>query len=248
MNPKKQYPNDNLQKSSLIFLQLGLILAMLFVYTVLESKFEKKELAGLLAETEDADIIIYPVIPDRIQIERPHKKKKVVADSKPKKNPEKIIIDDNEPKPEPILTPEDSNDDDINQRINELPDSSEDFIDEEPELFINVQSVPRFPGCEELDNVQAVQCFTKKMTRFVNRKFNTGLASDLGLQGRQQIYVQFVIDQNGEVADIVSKAPHVALEKEAQRIIKQLPKMTPGKQRNRAVAVKYTLPIRFIVD
>ena len=93
MNTKKQHRNDNLQKSSMIFLQLGLILAMLFVYGLLESQFEKKEFVMLHSEVSDPDMILIPDAPDKIKIQRPVKK---VELTKPKKHaiqPEKIKIE-----------------------------------------------------------------------------------------------------------------------------------------------------------
>ena len=38
---------------------------------------------------------------------------------------------------------------------------------------------------------------SQKITKFVQRKFNTDLAGDLGLSGRQRISVIFKIDKNG---------------------------------------------------
>ena len=58
----------------------------------------------------------------------------------------------------------------------------------------------------------------------------------------------FTIDENGVVTDIQSRGPHPKLEKEAERVVKLLPKMEPGKQRKQNVKVKYTLPIVFTVQ
>lgn len=87
-----------------------------------------------------------------------------------------------------------------------------------------------------------------KIQEFVNKKFNTDLASELGLSGRQRINVIFKIDKTGEVVGIRARAPHPGLEKEAARVIGLLPKMQPGKQRGKAVTVPYSLPIVFQVQ
>ena len=58
----------------------------------------------------------------------------------------------------------------------------------------------------------------------------------------------FKIDESGNIIDIRTKAPHPKLDKEAQRIIKLLPKMKPGQQQGKAVRVKYTLPMRIDVE
>jgi len=87
-----------------------------------------------------------------------------------------------------------------------------------------------------------------KIADFVNKKFNTELAGDLGLSGRQRINVVFKIDKNGDITGVKSRAPHPALEKEAARVINLLPKMKPGKQRGKSVIVPYSLPIIFVVQ
>ena len=87
-----------------------------------------------------------------------------------------------------------------------------------------------------------------KITKFVQKKFNTDLAGDLGLTGKQRISVVFKIDKNGNVSGVRSRAPHPRLEKEAARVVGLLPKMKPGRQRGKAVVVSYTLPITFLVQ
>ena len=90
---------------------------------------------------------------------------------------------------------------------------------------------------------------SEKIQKFVQKKFNNELANDLGLDaGRQRISVQFKIDKNGNVTGVRARAPHPKLEQEAINVVKQLPKMTPGKQRGKAVGVLYALPIVFEVQ
>ena len=74
------------------------------------------------------------------------------------------------------------------------------------------------------------------------------MASDLGLDGRQRIAVQFKIDKNGRVVDVRARAPHPRLEKEAVEVVQSLPNMTPGKQRGKPVGVLYSLPILFDIQ
>ena len=122
-------------------------------------------------------------------------------------------------------------------------------IEEDVEVpFAVIENVPVFPGCEVGDNNAKRDFMAKKISDFVNKKFNTELASELGLSGRQRINVIFKIDKNGEVVGIRARAPHPGLEKEAARVIGMLPKMQPGKQRGKAVTVPYSLPIVFQVQ
>merc|ERR1712108_100530 len=56
--------------------------------------------------------------------------------------------------------------------------------------FAVIENVPIFPGCEnEKGNNAKKQCMSDKIAKFVNRKFNTELAADLGLSGKQRISV-----------------------------------------------------------
>jgi len=65
----------------------------------------------------------------------------------------------------------------------------------------------------------------------------------MGIQGR--VYVQFIIDEKGNITNIQLLGPDKNLEKEARRIIEKLPKMIPCKQRGRAVRVPLSYLITF---
>lgn len=246
MNTKKQYPNDKLQKSSILFLQLGLILALTCVYYILEIETPTKQLAYLTTDDTNVDTFVYPLPPPvvKIETEKPivkEKKKRELSKTEIKtaENPveeTQTILD-----PKPNISNED-----VNKVIEGLPDIT-DPVDEDPIPFISLEKAPIFPGCENLDKEETKACFTKKISKFVSKKFDTDLAEELGLSGKQSIYVQFLIDKTGKVTNIRARATHKRLEKEAIKVIGKLPQMTPGKQRTRAVPVKYTLPIKFNV-
>ena len=88
---------------------------------------------------------------------------------------------------------------------------------------------------------------SEKISKHIRKKFDTDIASELGLEGIQKINVMFKIDQNGNVVDIQARSLHRALEKEAKEVIGKLPQMTPGKQHNKNVSVIYGVPIKFNV-
>ena len=121
-------------------------------------------------------------------------------------------------------------------------------VEEDVEVpFAVIENVPVFPGCKG-SNSKKKKCMSEKIAKFVQRRFNTDLAGDLGLSGRQRINVIFKIDKRGNVTSVRARAPHPRLEKEAVRVIKLLPKFEPGKQRGKAVIVPYSLPIIFQVQ
>ena len=114
--------------------------------------------------------------------------------------------------------------------------------------FSTVENVPIFPGCDKGNNEARRKCMSQKITKFVQRKFNTELAGNLGLSGRQRISVIFKIDKNGDVVGVRARAPHPKLKAEAIRVVNMLPKMKPGTQLGKAVVVPYSLPIQFFVQ
>ena len=69
------------------------------------------------------------------------------------------------------------------------------------------------------------------------------IAQEMGIQAR--VYPNFIIAKNGNITNIRMRGPDKNLEKEAERIIGKLPRMTPGKQRGRPVRVPFSIPITF---
>ena len=131
--------------------------------------------------------------------------------------------------------------------IEEIEEALDEEIADVP--FAVIENVPVYPGCEKKrSNAEKKKCMSEKVQKFVQKKFNTELAGDLGLEGRQRIAVQFKIDKNGDVVNVRARAPHPKLEQEAVKVVKALPKMVPGIQRGTAVGVLYSLPILFQVE
>ena len=73
------------------------------------------------------------------------------------------------------------------------------------------------------------------------------MAKENGIQGR--VYIQFVVEKDGSISQInLVKGVHKILDKEALRVVKGMPKWSPGKQRGKAVSVRFTLPIKFKIN
>lgn len=114
--------------------------------------------------------------------------------------------------------------------------------------FAVIDQVPIYPGCENLSsNEERKQCMSENLNNLVLKSFNAKVANGLGLNGRVRLAVQFKIDAQGNVVDILSRAPNNILEEEAKRVISLIPQMQPGQQNGKAVAVLYSLPIVFEV-
>ena len=112
--------------------------------------------------------------------------------------------------------------------------------------FAVIDEVPTFDECKQLaTNIEKKDCMSSAIANHVSKNFNTKLAKELGLTGMQRISVVFKIDAQGNVRDVMARAAHPELEKEAKRVVSSLPKMIPGKQKGKAVTVPYSLPIMF---
>ena len=111
------------------------------------------------------------------------------------------------------------------------------------EIFDNI---PVYPGCKGSE-LKKRKCMSERIAKFVERKFNTDIAADLGLTGRQRIGIIFKIDTLGNITGVRARAPHPRLEQEAVRVINLLPKMKPGIKNGKPVIVPYSLPMIFQV-
>ena len=118
-------------------------------------------------------------------------------------------------------------------------------IEEDVEVpFAVIEDVPIFPGCESVAKSQRRACFQEQMNKHIRKNFRyPDIAQEMGIQGR--VYVNFIISKDGSITNIRMRGPDKNLENEAARIIGRLPKMTPGKQRGRAVRVPFSIPITF---
>ena len=104
---------------------------------------------------------------------------------------------------------------------------------EEQQIFQVVEEMPEFPG----GMGECMKWLSKNM------KYPT-ISQENGVQGR--VIVQFVVNRDGSIVDAtVARGVDPYLDKEALRVVGLMPKWKPGKQRGKAVRVKYTLPVMF---
>jgi len=110
-----------------------------------------------------------------------------------------------------------------------------------------IDNVPVYPGCKGSE-LEKRKCMSERIAKFVKRKFNTDIAADLGLTGRQRISVIFKIDTLGNITGVRARAPHPRLEQEAVRVINLLPRIKPGIKNGKPVIVPYSIPMIFQVN
>lgn len=104
------------------------------------------------------------------------------------------------------------------------------------QVFMMVEEMPQFSGGEK-----ALREFITSNIRYPKE------AQENGIQGR--VYVTFVIDTLGSVVDAkIARGVDPSLDREALRVVRELPKWQPGKQRGELVKVAYTVPISFALE
>lgn len=238
----KKNPNKQVEKFSKIFFEIGLVLTLFVIYSLMEYKSYDNNDVGALGQVNmvkemQEDI---PIVQIKIETPPPKAAPAIIEQVK-------IVEDDLKIEESIIESTEIDESDAVTVELRDIVEvqEAEEITEDIP--FILIERVPIFPGCKG-NNKQLRDCFNRSITSFFSKKFDPNLAQELGLSsGKKRLFVVFRIDKQGKVVDVKTRAPHPILAKEVTEIISSLPKMTPGKQRNSPVAVSYSVPITFLV-
>lgn len=104
------------------------------------------------------------------------------------------------------------------------------------EPFTVVEVMPIFPGGQ-----------TALVQYIASHLKYPPVAQENGVQGR--VFVSFVVGEDGYVEDVqVIKGVDPSLDKEAVRVVKSLPRWTPGNQQGKPVRVRYSVPVTFALQ
>ncbi|MBR4389382.1 MAG: energy transducer TonB [Prevotella sp.] len=105
--------------------------------------------------------------------------------------------------------------------------------EEDNKVFDVVEQQPAFPGGQG-----ALLSWLSSNIHY------PAVAEENGIQGR--VVVSFVVEKDGSISNVqVVRGVDPSLDKEAARVVKSMPKWTPGKQNGQAVRVKYNVPVTF---
>lgn len=204
-----------------IYFQTGLIISLLAMITIfkVEFNFESKEVE---LRVRDELISIEEVIQTE-QMSRPPPPPRPPV---PVEVPNDMLVEEIELNLDATL--------DIDEAIEmpanppAPPSAKKQEIDEEPEVFIAVEEMPELIG--GLESIQRSVIYPE-------------IAKKAGIEGR--VFVQFIIDEKGNVVNpVVLRGIGGGCDEAALEAVKKA-KFKPGKQRGRAVRVKYSIPIVF---
>ena len=108
------------------------------------------------------------------------------------------------------------------------------FKVEQQKIYNVVKYMPRFYHSNPLEYIE-------------NHTQYPPEAKEQGIEGK--VFVQFIIERNGEITNVKVRHPvHPLLDKEAMRIIREMPRWAPGMQNGEPVRVSYVLPVEFRLD
>jgi len=225
MEAKKTSKADLENKKS-IFFQIGLILALVVVLVAFEYKSYDKITIDLQARVADdfAEEII-PITEQKVKPPPPPPPKQVTQI--------KIVEDDVEVEDDLDIDVEADDETVVEEYI---PPSDDDEEVVEAEIFTVVESMPSFPGG------------MGELMKFLGQNINyPTLAKESGIQGR--VFINFVVEPNGSISNVkVLRGIGGGCDEEAVRVVKSMPKWSPGKQRGKPVRVSYNLPVKFTLQ
>ena len=230
----KKNPKADLTKNSNLYFAIGLALVMFITWRAIEwKKYEKNEAFEYAMNVDDE---LEEEIPITEQINTP-------PPPPPPAAPEVIeVVEDEEEIEETVIESTETNQDEEIVEVEDVEVEEEDIDVDVP--FAVIEDVPIFPGCEGQPKSKQRDCFQDMMNKHIVKHFRyPEIAQEMGVQGR--VSVMFTIDKDGSITNVRMRGPDKNLEAEAARIISKLPKMTPGKQRGRAVRVPFSIPINF---
>ncbi len=229
MDLKKSTKAD-LENKRNLFLMLGLVIALGVTLLAFEwtSKPAKIEGLGDLNAQEVEEEIIPITREQEIKPPPPPPPPKVV---------EVLNIVEDDVQIEDELEIEDSEaDDETVIDVAPVVVADEEEEEESAEVFFIVEDMPEFPGGE-----LALRKYIANAIKY------PVIAQENGIQGK--VYVTFVVGKDGKVSNAaIARGVDPSLDKEALRVVNQLPKWKPGKQRGKAVNVSYTVPINFVLQ
>ncbi|MEZ4961023.1 MAG: M56 family metallopeptidase [Saprospiraceae bacterium] len=119
---------------------------------------------------------------------------------------------------------------------------------ERPEVYKVVEEMPVMEGCGHLAGDDRKNCSTEKLMKFIfgHLKYPKE-AEEKGIEG--MVVAKFIIEKDGTVSNPeIIRSIGGGCDEEVLRVVREMPKWTPGTQEGKPVAVEFTLPVKFKMD
>ena len=222
----KKSPKANLERHRNTYILMGMVLGISLLFFAFEWSTETRKL--------DENVLVADVTAEE-EIEITRREPPPPPPPPPPEPETPEIIEVVEEKVDTRM--EIKSEDDQSQRQTEIyipPPPPKPKVEEvTEEIFVVVEEQPEFPGGQAA------------MMKFLsdNIKYPV-IAQENGIQGR--VICNFVVERDGSITDVqVVRGQDPSLDREAVRVIQQMPRWKRGKQRGSAVRVRFTLPVVF---
>ena len=221
----KKTPKADLENKRRTFLQIGIALTLVAVLLAFEWKQYERPDYDL--GTLEMDFIEEEEIPITRQEQPP-------PPPPPEPSTELIIADDDVEIEEEFTIDVEA---DVFTEVQEFtPIVVQEEEIEEDVIFTVVEDQPAFPGGEE-----ARIRYLQENLRYPQ------MAREAGIQGT--VFVTFVVERDGSVTDVrVLRGIGGGCDEEAVRVVRNMPRWQPGRQRGQPVRVQFNMPIRFVLN
>jgi periplasmic protein TonB len=238
MNPKKN-PKADLEKLKSLFFEIGLAMALAFTLISFEWPSRVKEVVEIrnlidlkldeeiIPITRQEEIKEKPKLPPKIQLTD------VIT----------IVENDTELETELEIVEEIFNQE-TEVEISKKEVFVEEEVDDEMKIFVVVEEMPIFRPDICKNNVEG----NLELYRHINSSIRYPvIAQENGITGR--VFVSFVVGKDGSISKVeLLRGVDSSLDREALRVIQNLPKFEPGKQRGKPVKVSYSTVINFVLQ
>jgi len=220
----KKNPNVDLEKLKGVFFPVGLIVslaAILIAFNITAKETGVEDLGKVEdMKFEEMDVPVTRVKPPPPQKAPPPKQVAEVL----------TIVENDTDLDEEFMATDTDVDEDTKIDFIEVKEKKEVAA---PEIFYVVETMPVFPGGDA------------GLRKYIgnNTKYPT-IAKETGIEGK--VYVRFCVGSDGKISKAtILRAVDPSLDKEALRVVKNLPKWKPGEQGGKKVSVWFTVPINF---
>jgi protein TonB len=228
MNAKKS-ESVNLENKRTIFMEIGMIIALVLVLCAFNWKsYEKQAYTNYTRSIDNTPVDLAPVTIQKPP-EPPQMKKPVVVHTI-------NIVDNESPIDDNYVIDAEIDLMDTMPVYIPLPAMESEEEAPEEEIFTIVESMPEFPGGEA-----ALYAYLQENMTYPR------FANEAGISGK--VYVTFVVERDGKITDVkLLRGIGGGCDEEALRVIKMMPDWKPGLQRNHPVRVQFILDVKFTLN
>lgn len=111
---------------------------------------------------------------------------------------------------------------------------------EHEKIYKIVDSMPRFPGCEDIQNKK--ECSKEKIKNFISQNLKYPLGGCI----EGTVVIRFVVEKDGSRSNYeILRNLGGGTGSEALKVVQLMPKWIPGKHQGKIVRTEFTMPVKF---